>query len=342
MDWGLGHATRCVPVVRELQRQGSEVLLASSGSAGVLLKQEFPALSYHELPGYNPKYPRNGSMALSMALQLPHFIRTIRREHQEIEVLVKNLHIHALISDNRYGCYCQSIPTAFITHQIHVRMPIAWSWLEPLVNRRLQSFVRRFQYVWVPDQVDSGLTSRFLSSTIPFEHIGWLSRFEALPDQPAKYQVMAILSGPEPQRSVFESMMRKQFKTFVGRALMVTGQPGENILVKDGLLEIVSHLPASQMEDEVRKSEVIVARSGYSTIMDMIALGKKAALVPTPQQPEQQWLATVLHKEGIAFCQDQKNFVLEEAILGARASRGLGAYLKQEGLLAAQIKKLLS
>lgn len=342
MDWGLGHATRCVPVVRELQRQGAEVFLASSGAAGKLLRQEFPALSYHELPGYNPRYPVKGSMVWSMVSQLPHFMHTIRMEHKEVEVLVKNLGINAVISDNRYGCYCEGLPTAFITHQMHVRLSAAWSWLEPLVNHRLQSFMRRFNHVWVPDQPASGLTQRFLSNNIPFDYVGWLSRFEPQPEVPTQYDVMAILSGPEPQRTVLESVLMKQLKKYSGRGLIVTGKPGENILSKEGSLEIVSHLPASRMEDEVRKAEVIIARSGYSTIMDLIVLGKKAALIPTPQQPEQMWLASVLQKEGIAFCPDQQNFVLEDAIQGARQSRGLGTYQKQEGLLEKQIKKYLS
>ncbi len=283
-----------------------------------------------------------GSMAWSMATQLPHFMHTIRMEHKEVEVLVKNLRINAVISDNRYGCYCQGLPTAFITHQMHVRLPSAWSLLEPLVNRRLQSFIRRFNHVWVPDQPGSGLTQRFLSERIRFDYVGWLSRFEPQPEEPKQYDMMAILSGPEPQRTVLESVLMKQLKTYSGRALIVSGRPGENLIRKEGSLEIVSHLPASLMEGEMRKSEVIIARSGYSTIMDLIVLGKKAALIPTPQQPEQIWLASVLQREGIAFCQDQENFVLEDAIQGARQSRGLGTYHKQEGLLEKQIKRYLS
>jgi UDP-N-acetylglucosamine transferase subunit ALG13 len=281
-------------------------------------------------------------MVWSMARQLPHFMETIRNEHKEVAAMVRDLRINAVISDNRYGCYCEDVPTAFITHQMHVRLPWAWSWLEPLVNGRLQSFIQRFNHVWVPDQPGSGLTQRFLSNRIPFEYIGWLSRFEPQPEQAKKYDVMAILSGPEPQRSVFESMLMKQLKEYSGKVLMVTGRPGESNIRQEGSLKVVSHLPASQMEDEVRKAEVIIARSGYSTIMDLIVLGKKAAFIPTPQQPEQLWLASVLQKEGIAFCQDQENFVLEDALQGAQQSRGLGAYAKQEGLLEKHIKNYLS
>ncbi len=342
MDWGLGHATRCIPIIRELQRQGADVRMASSGSSGTLLRREFPSIPYIELPGYDPNYSLQGSMMLALMKQLPKFMRTIRKEHQAVETIVAEHHIDAVISDNRYGCYSKKAKSVFITHQVKVSLPAAWAMLDSTTNSLLHTCIRRFQEVWVPDQPDSGLTERFMSARIPFAYIGWLSRFDAGHVHEKKYDVMVIVSGPEPQRTVFESLVRQQLQHFPGKTLLVTGRPEEDSHVTEGLVEIVSHLPMAAMEEAVGSAEVIVARSGYSTIMDLIAMGKKAALVPTPQQPEQIWLAKVLMHSRIAFCQDQHNFVLAEAVKGALECKGLGEYRKQEGLLEERIKILMS
>ena len=214
--------------------------------------------------------------------------------------------------------------------------------LASTTNSVLQTCIRRFQEIWVPDQPDSGLTEQFMSARIPFTYIGWLSRFDEAQGHVKKYDVMAIVSGPEPQRSMFESLVRDQLQRFPGRALLVTGNPVEMSRMKEGSVEILSHLRTPDMAEAMGSSEVIIARSGYSTIMDLIALGRKAAFVPTPQQPEQAWLAKVLMGGKIAFCQDQHNFVLATAMEGALAFKGLGTFRKQEGLLERQIKILMS
>ncbi len=342
MDWGLGHATRCIPVIKELHRQGADVRIASSGSAGILLRKEFSSIPYIELPGYHPTYSHQGSMMLALMKQLPKFMRTIRKEHQAVEAIVAEHHIDAVISDNRYGCYSKKVKSIFITHQVKVSLPEGWAMLTSTTNSLLQTYIRRFQAVWVPDQPGSGLTERFMSARIPFNHIGWLSRFNDGRLQEKRYDVMAIVSGPEPQRSVFESLLRNQLQFFPGKALLVTGKPGEVSRMTEGSVEIYSHLEAAAMADAIDSSAVIIARSGYSTIMDLIAMGKKAAFVPTPQQPEQAWLSEVLMQGGIAYCQDQHNFVLAAAVKGALASKGLGTFKKQEGLLETQIKILVS
>ncbi len=342
MDWGLGHATRCIPVIKELQRQGVDVRIASSGSAGILLCNEFPGLHYLELPGYSPRYPEQGSMMLSLMKQLPKFINTIRKEHQAVVEWVAEHHIDAVISDNRYGCYSEKVKSVFITHQINVSLPEQWAMLASTANSFLHTYIRRFQDVWVPDQPGSGLTERFMSTRIEFNYIGWLSRFCPHQFHEKKYDVMAIASGPEPQRTLFESLLRQQLHQFPGRALVVAGKPGEVTRMTEGSMEIFSHLDGVAMAEAIGSSEVIISRSGYSTIMDLIAMGKKAAFVPTPQQPEQIGLAEVLMRNGIAFCLDQHNFVLTAAVKGALESKGLGSYEKQEGLLERQIKILVT
>ena len=60
LNWGLGHATRCIPIIRALKAHNFEPVIASDGAALQLLKKEFPDLEHVELPSYNITYPKNG------------------------------------------------------------------------------------------------------------------------------------------------------------------------------------------------------------------------------------------------------------------------------------------
>lgn len=342
LDWGLGHATRSIAVIRELQRQGADVVLASSNDAGKLLRQEFPRLNYHELPGYAPVYQSRGSMMLAIVAQTIKFSKVIRMEHREVEALVRNLRVDAVISDNRYGCHSQLVPSVFITHQYLVRLPGRWSAVEPLVKRWQSSHFANYRQLWVPDQPGSQLTAPFVPEGAPVRYVGWLSRFGQENPAQTGYPVVAVVSGPEPQRQMFADLLRRELASCGMRALLVTGQPGEARQELEGTLEVFNHLPAKAMEQALRSADIVIARSGYSTIMDLIALGKKAVLVPTPQQPEQMILAQRLQELRVAFCPDQENFVLENALKEAGAYRGLGYFRKEEGLLETAISELLT
>lgn len=342
LDWGLGHATRSVPVIRELRAQGADVLMASSGAAGQLLREEFPELSYHELPGYRPRYPHTGSMIMAMARQLPRFHRVIRQEHEELEALVKNLRIDIVISDNRFGCYSRQVPSVFVTHQVCIRLASRWRWVETMVNAWQRQYINRYASVWVPDTPGIDLTTGFMTSRVPVLYIGWLSRFGKTGPASQRRAIVAVVSGPEPQRSLFAERLRVQLGASGEKSLLVLGLPGEPARRLEGNLEIVNHLPAGELEAALRSADLVIARSGYSTIMDMIALGRNAAFVPTPQQPEQIYLARMLYESGIAFCQDQENFTVETLRRGAAQSKGLGVFTMQEALLKSAVQKLLA
>ncbi|MDZ4714692.1 MAG: glycosyltransferase [Cytophagales bacterium] len=342
LDWGLGHATRSIPVIREFQRQGAEVLLACSGPAGVLLQEEFKTLSYTELPAYDPVYPRRTSMMAAMVLQLPKFMNVVRREHRAVEALVLQQNISLVVSDNRYGCYSRSAKSIFITHQISVRLPGPWNFLAFLVNAILHSFIRKFAEVWVPDQQGSGLTVPFIpDQVVPFKYIGWLSRFGAAIPSPTKYDVMIIVSGPEPQRSMFVARALEQAVRSRMKTLLVCGVPHQTFNRVEGLVEVVSHLSAVGMEEAINASTWIVARSGYSTVMDLIALKKRAIFVPTPQQPEQLYLAKHLMDAGFAFSVEQDQFVLDTAVEKAVGYTGLAVYDANHSLLTSEVRNVL-
>jgi UDP:flavonoid glycosyltransferase YjiC (YdhE family) len=185
LDWGLGHATRCIPIIRELLKRHCIVSIAGSGESLQLLKKEFPALTFFEIEPYAPVYPKTRfGMAWKMASQLPKFLSAIKKEHKQIEELVSLHDFQLIIADNRYGCWSEKIPSIFITHQSNILMPKRFGWLAGLVKVLNSRFISRFQQCWIPDFPDgNNLTGQLNtlqnSKKGKYKFIGPLSRFEA-------------------------------------------------------------------------------------------------------------------------------------------------------------------
>ncbi len=345
LDWGLGHAARCVPVVRELQRQGCEVFIAGSGDSLLMLQKEFPSLESFSLPAYAPRYPANDSMASAMVSQLPRFMRVIAAEHKAVEKIVERAGIDLLISDNRYGCWSEKINSVFITHQSNIQMPKRFGWLQHIVRRANEKMINRFDSCWIPDLPgqDSlageliGFGSHALK--IKTQYIGWLSRFKSKTDNVKKYEVLAIFSGPEPQRTLLENTVLPQLKASRLKYRAVRGLPGLNnkALTDDS---VVNFLSSEALQHEVDAAALVIARSGYSTVMDMRALGKNVVFIPTPGQTEQEYLAKRLMENGIAFSMDQKVFDLPTAMKKSQSFPGFKAF-EDNALLQQAIRDVL-
>ena len=313
IDWGLGHATRSIPIIQELRARGCRVTIASSGPALALLTKEFPDLPAFSLTGYRPFYSSNGSFIGSLFLQIPKFIRTIRAEHQEVEKLILREGIDVVISDNRFGCWSKRVPSIIITHQLRILAPVFLSAMINFMNRRL---IRKFSAIWVPDwEGPDGLSGPMVASDgLAVRYIGPLSRLLAIGTFAKKYEVLALISGPEPQREALRNLLQAQIRKSGRPALLVCGLPGQDWTETEGLLTVVSHLPMLELSRAVLESDIVISRSGYSTIMDLAALGGKAIFIPTPGQPEQEYLGRELMAKKIAFCVNQDSFELEEAL----------------------------
>jgi uncharacterized protein (TIGR00661 family) len=345
LDWGLGHATRCIPVIRELRRQGCEVLVAGSGDSLQLLKNEFPQLPFFVLPGYDPRYPASNSMVMSLAWQLPRFRRVIHAEHRAIEIIIQKEKIGLVISDNRFGCWSASVPGVFVTHQCNIMMPKGFGWLAPLVARFNNSMISRFEKCWIPDVPNhnslAGELITFRTSPVKTEtqYIGWLSRFEPEKIATGRYDVLALFSGPEPQRSIFEKIVVSQLQSSHLKYLIVRGLPATSTVNDDP--RVVNFLGSAELQNEIQRADLVIARSGYSTVMDMHCLGKKAIFVPTPGQTEQEYLARRLMEKRIAFTMNQDEFQLEAALSSSKNFTGFPAF-KNGGLLQTAVERLLS
>lgn len=320
LDWGLGHATRCIPIIRLARSRGHEVVIASSGSAMKLLQAEFPTLRSFELPAYAPAYSRGGSMVLKMGLQLPKFIQAIGAEHTAIENLIREHHVDAVISDNRYGCWSVQVPSVFVTHQSNILMPKRFGWLSRWVRMANENAMNRYPCCWIPDYpAEHSLAGELISfGKIKYQgqvdYIGALSRFSAKVCEPV-YDVIAICSGPEPQRTVLENLLVDPLQKSSLKYLIIRGVLENSHSEKSGENgQITNFLTSDQLQEVLPSARFIIARSGYSTVMDMKALEKKVVFIPTPGQTEQEYLAHRLKEKGIAYFMKQHDFDLSVAL----------------------------
>ena len=343
LDWGLGHATRCIPIIRELQNRGCQVFMASSGRAFDLLKLEFPALTCFELAGYNPFYPANGNMTFSMSTQVKKFMQTIAKEHEQVQKIVHYNKIDIIISDNRYGCYHTAIPSIFITHQLTIQMPFWLKWVEPILNFYNHQKISNFTECWVPAPIQSFIPKLVKSNAkLKVRHIGYLSRFEKK-TLPLSYAICVICSGPEPQRTEFEKLLTKELKTGKQTAILVRGKPETPTkqFKNTDTLTICNYLDSEELNIAIEQSEIIISRPGYSTVMDLAKLQKKAIFIPTPGQTEQEYVADVLMKQQVALSVKQSEFNLQTALINAKELNGFSTFGNDNSLLQKALDSIL-
>lgn len=313
LNWGLGHAARCIPIIRSLAAEGFTVIIGSDGSALQLLKKEFPMLQTVQLPSYNIRYARRGRLfKFKLVLSLPHIRKAISAERKLVKKMVNKGQIDGIISDNRLGIWHKRIPSVYITHQLNV-LSGSTSWISSKAHRKI---IRRFDECWVPD-IDgplnlSGKLGHLKSAKFKIRYIGVLSRMHA-EHRTSKYDLLCILSGPEPQRSLLEELLLKELSGTEYNVLLVRGvieeDQQESVAAN---VRIVNFMMAGQLQDAINESEVVIARSGYTTVMDLAAMGKKAFFIPTPGQYEQEYLAKRLHSKGIIPYCKQDEFKTEK------------------------------
>ena len=312
LNWGLGHATRCIPIIRTLLQQNVEVHLASDGQAYALLIDEFPNLRSFQLPKLEIFYHEH--FMWSMARQTTKFLKSIQEDTKATASLMLKFKFDYIFSDNRYGVFHKNATNILITHQLQVVKPLIFSASSRFLLNR---FSRKFDHCWIPDKegIDN-LTGRMSSSKldIPKTYIGILSRFEKLRAN-KDFEIAIILSGPEPARTKFENTILELYKEEIGafkKTALVRGVLGHSkIDSPNPNLEIFNFLNAKQLNKLIQSTPKIVCRSGYSSIMDLVKLNKKALLVPTPGQVEQEYLAERLDQKEMFVCIKQDDFSLD-------------------------------
>jgi len=322
LDWGLGHATRCIPIIKELQSVNCKVIIAGEKATLKILSEAFPALQTIHLRGYRVHYsPKKSLFALYLLIQSPKILLAIYKEHQWLKKVVKKYTVDAVISDNRFGLYHTSLPCVYITHQLNIKTGNRF--LNKLVQKLHFSTIKKFTHCWVPDFENAnnsmaGILSHADNAPFNVSYIGGLSRFKGNSITTDKlYSIVAVLSGPEPQRTIFENILLVQLQQFKTKSLLVRGLPNEiNILAPlgKGNLEIKNHLNMHDLNEAMLQAEWVIARSGYTTVMDLVKIQQRAILIPTPGQTEQEYLADYLTQKKFFFTASQQQFDLAAAV----------------------------
>ena len=324
LDWGLGHAARCIPIIKELQSYHIRIIIAADDPVKTMLKQEFPQLLFIDLSGYKIQYSRNKKwFHLKILFQLPQIITGIIKEHNWLKKTVKKYTVDAVISDNRFGLYHSTIPSVYITHQLFIKTGNGLS--EKIAQKIHGWFIKKYKQCWVPDFDGAVNIAGVLShpNVLPanVKYIGCLSRFEKTATVKKEINLLIILSGPEPQRTIFENILFAQLKEYTGKVLFVRGLPtmcqdlvftNESGLQKEIIIK--NYLSASELNTALQSAELVLCRSGYTSVMDLLKLNQKAVLVPTPGQTEQEYLAAYLSQQQIFCTASQEGFLLQDVI----------------------------
>lgn len=312
LNWGLGHATRCIPIIKALQENEYVPIIASDGIALELLRKEFPYLQSLELPSYQIEYAKNGKNFKWKLLQnCPKMIEAILEEKKTIKKWVKKYQIDGIISDNRLGVFSQKVPSVFITHQLNV-MTGNTTWITSKLH---QHIIKKYAECWVPDFEGvpnlTGKLGHIKNPDFEIKYIGPLSRLQKK-DIAKQYDLMIILSGPEPQRGLLEEKLKKEVMHFGGNIIFIKGLIEKDQKKKQiGNVLYYNFMNTRQLEQTFNESDIILCRSGYTSIMDLVKLGKKAFFIPTPGQYEQEYLAEKFKKEGLVPYAKQDNFSMK-------------------------------
>jgi UDP-N-acetylglucosamine transferase subunit ALG13 len=328
LDWGLGHATRCIPIIAALDALGYRVTIATDGPHEVILREAFPTLTFMKLKGYGIRYSKNANgFALKMILQIPRILYNIIREFWWLAKTNKQHAFDLIISDNRLGFFHLQTPSIFITHQLNLQTPFWWS-TRLLQWMQYTWFGLVYKMVWVPDMEGSdGLSGQLGNPTkMPTVPVWYMNILSRMADQAANLPVQAapellflgIVSGPEPQRGLFQSILWEEGNA-LGQAFQIiagtANQPNNKAISATGSL--LPHLAGPELAKAIQNATYIISRGGYTSLMELIPFKKRLILIPTPGQTEQEYLAKRWQEKGWAIAFDQTNFKLATALKAA-------------------------
>lgn len=327
LNWGLGHASRSIPIIQSLLNKDIEIVIASDGEALLLLKKEFPSLVFESLSSYNVQYADKAkNFDKAIFFQLSKFGKTIQAENKQTEELIKKHEITHIISDNRYGVFNKNIPSVIICHQINLQHRNTF--VKKQLNKIHFSLLKKFKEIWVPD-FENALAIASNISTLALEnktiasklnYIGLLSRMKIKELEIKPNYISIILSGPEPQRTILEEELVDEISTINEDFVLVRGTENFDKKIKEEKnLKVFALLKTDELNELINQSKIVVCRAGYSSIMDLLKLKKPAVLIPTPGQTEQEYLATHLKNKNWFYSHPQEKLNLKEALLKSQS-----------------------
>jgi hypothetical protein len=330
LDWGLGHATRCIPIALSFQELGYKVYIATDGYQEAILKEALPNAHFLKLKGYGIRYTKLKSLLFfSLLWQVPKMIARITSEYFWLKKIQQQYNFDLIVSDNRFGFFHKNVNSVFITHQLNLQTPFTWT--SSLYQIILSKWLQNFKACWIPDTEEASNLSGVLirpkhKPRIAIWYMGYLSRLhnkETISNESNENEIefLGIVSGPEPQRTLFENQIWNAGNEAGISFVMIAGLPNQklyNKITPSGAL--YHHLAGKELTAQIQRAKYIICRGGYTSLMELFPFHKKLILVPTPGQTEQMYLAKYWSDQKWAISFDQSTFDLTKALQQAAST----------------------
>lgn len=290
-DWGLGHVSRSVGIIRQLLKQKNTLYFAGTSLQQEIICSYFPLVNRINMSGYDFQFKGSNNWNREIIRNAFKLFFSIKKENKTLHKLCKTLQIQCIISDHRYGFFHTKIPSFFVTHQVNLPL----KGVQKLVQRWHLKQLKKFTAIWVVDDSTSSYAGKLSDSknlSLNIFPIGIQSRFisKNTSNQIEPY-ILAVISGPFPYSlKLFEEILeyakttKTLVKCIVPTHLNLPKIPSKNIL-------FYSTNNWKEIDELYHDCIGVISRSGYSTLMDVETLQKKACLIPTPGQPEQLYLS---------------------------------------------------
>jgi uncharacterized protein (TIGR00661 family) len=328
-SWGLGHATRSLPIIRRLISENNNLTIVSNGRSLELLKKELGEnASYADIPDYPMLLSENARQFMAKSvIYWPLFIKKIESGLIQLSKLLKEKKYDLIISDARYDMYSKKIPSFFISHQMRIMNPLRIKMLESGSELFNLFFFKRFSGIIVPDFKENNLSGELSHNLRRIDeerihYVGILSDFKKI-KMKKDIDYLISISGPEPQRTFLEEKLASQSQELDGNIIMTLGKTERESKIKKEKITTYSFLTKEKREELLNRAKIVVSRSGYSTIMDLGVINAKALLIPTPGQIEQEYLAGYHNKKGTFYSVKQNSISLKRDIETAKKMPGI-------------------
>jgi len=328
-SWGLGHATRSLPVIRALVNEHNDVTVISNGRSLEVLKKELEdTVHYADIPDYPMLVSENTRQFLAKSMVYwPVFIKRIEDGLAELQKILRQSHYDCIFSDARYDMYSKKIPSIFLSHQMRIMNPLRIKMFERSMERFNLFFFKRFGTVLVPDYRDDSLSGD-LSHNLRrikeerLHYVGVLSDFRKRRFK-KDIDYLISISGPEPQRSYLEDKLLAQTQGLTGTIVVTLGKAETHAMNKYKNLTTYTYVNKDLREELLNKARLVISRSGYSTIMDLAVIDAKALFIPTPGQIEQEYLSRYHNELGTFYSVTQDAVSLETDVHIAKQKTGI-------------------
>lgn len=309
LDWGFGHATRSTPIIQLLNSKGYKLTIATSKVLyEQYVKKEFKDVSFYELKAYQPKYAKGKRQVLKLIKQVPRFLIVYLSDKRRVNKIARMRHVDVIFSDGRFSCRSRRIRSVYISHQLNILKTGSLSkW--GMASKLHQWIIRKFDICLVPDDKNGvfGKLTHNEKLGNKIRYIGYLSRYRGFELKRSRKYILAILSGPEPQRSLLEEKILNSATHIKEKLILVRGS--EKVLRHDipENVRVYNIVQSPVLIKLLQDCSYVISRSGYSSIMDLLVLNQHAIVIPTPGQSEQEYIASVCHKKHWFVVQDQQS-----------------------------------